>query len=72
MSKRKKLDERRHAIIRVDIQALTQEIVGYFFGELCAIARIPESEFIFGFIYDLEHQNTKVYSLDMESENGDL
>lgn len=72
LSKRKMKEERRHAIVKIDVQEFTHEIIGYFFGELCAILRISDDNILYGFIYDLEHQNTKVFALDMSSENGDL
>jgi hypothetical protein len=46
--------------------------VGYFIGELDAIARQPKARYMLGFMFDANHCSTKVFELNMKSEDMDL
>ena len=61
MTKKKKENERKNAIIKIDTQTCASEFIGTFYGDLLAICREPESPFMYGFCYDVESQGTKVY-----------
>jgi hypothetical protein len=47
--------------------------MGYFFGNLQAMIRQHDSDYIYGFVYELKDKHTKVFRLDIgEESRGEL
>ena len=54
----------------MDVATLEVEDAGMIQGALTAIARQPGDKSLYGCVYDLEHQTTKVFKVDMETQKA--
>ena len=56
LSSKKKENKNRNAVVKYDLENKDEdykpEVVGYFIGELDAIARQPKSRYMLGFMFD--------------------